>query len=155
MNKNTNPYKLFRRIIDRSRAKDWHNAKLEWDLIDIYIDEDETCLCGHHPIKEICVMKNRVNHKQVIVGNCCVNRFIGIPSNKMFRGIERVVDDQAKSFPRMLIQHSHNKGWINTWERDFYLDVIKKRKLSKKQLNKKMEINKNILYNIDIEKTGL
>ena len=53
-------YKLFSEIINLSVAKKWEEAKKEWELDHIYsADEAQTCLCGHHPIIEICVIKNK------------------------------------------------------------------------------------------------
>ena len=46
-------------IILRSEAKAWSEAKKEWRLKNIWLSDDpETCLCGHHPIKEICEIEN-------------------------------------------------------------------------------------------------
>ncbi|OWO71695.1 hypothetical protein B2J71_19335, partial [Vibrio cholerae] len=40
--------------------------------------------------------------------------------------------------------HAYDKGWINDWEKSFYLDVMRKRKLTSSQLNKKIEINNKL-----------
>jgi eukaryotic-like serine/threonine-protein kinase len=49
-------------IIERSVAKNWDAARLEWRLNHIFeVDDPETCLCGHFPIIEICVLANRKN----------------------------------------------------------------------------------------------
>lgn len=52
-------YKLTQEIIALSVSSNWDVAKLEWKLYEIYeADEPETCLCGHFPIIEICVLSN-------------------------------------------------------------------------------------------------
>ena len=44
-------YRLMQEIIDRSFAKAWPEAKLEWELVEVYEAHDrEPCLCGHFPI---------------------------------------------------------------------------------------------------------
>lgn len=48
-------YKLSQGIITSSEADKWDLARLEWELFRMYDDQDfDICLCGHHPIKEIC-----------------------------------------------------------------------------------------------------
>jgi hypothetical protein len=50
-----NRFRLIERILALSDSQDWDTAKHEWDLIDIYLEPEGTCLCGHHPITEQCV----------------------------------------------------------------------------------------------------
>ena len=55
-------YKLSKGIIALSQASKWSQAKLEWQLDHIYKEEEpDTCLCGHYPINEICILKNKLN----------------------------------------------------------------------------------------------
>jgi len=63
-------YKLTNEIIDLSEAVVWDLAKLEWGLAEVYeADEPERCLCGHFPIKEVCVLLNQRNGNRTEVGN--------------------------------------------------------------------------------------
>lgn len=142
-------YKLTQAIINLSQSTIWDAAKLEWKLHEIYeADEPETCLCGHFPIIEICLIVNTKNSNQVAVGNCCVKKFIGLPSDKIFQAIKRVRKDNEKSLNAEAIEHAYNKGWVNDWEKDFYLDVMRKRKLTEKQLEKKIKINEKLANNM-------
>ena len=76
----------------------WELAKEEWKLNTIYIDEDlTTCTCGHFPIKEVCILRNKINGKYVHVGNCCVKKFMGLPSDLIFQAVKRVQADNTKS----------------------------------------------------------
>jgi len=134
-------YQLTQGIINLSSSSNWDAAKLEWRLSEIYeADEPETCLCGHHPIIEICVISNKNNGNTTNVGNCCVKKFMGLPSDKIFQAIKRVRKDNEKSLNAEAIQYAYDRDWINDWEKDFYLDVMRKPKktLSQKQLNKKI-----------------
>lgn len=79
-------YQLTSEIVSRSVAYTWDEAILEWSLLEVYEnDEPETCLCGHYPIMELCVLQNIRNQNQVTVDNCCVKEFTGLTSDKISR----------------------------------------------------------------------
>lgn len=142
-------YQLTQGIINLSKAKNWDAAKLEWRLYEVYeAEEPETCLCGHFPIIEICVLNNTENGNITNVGNCCVKKFIGLPSDKIFQAVKRVRKDNEKSLNAESIQYAYDKKWINEWERDFYLGIMRKRNLSTKQLSKKIQINEKLARNM-------
>lgn len=142
-------YKLTENIIRLSASNIWDIAKLEWDLSEVYeAEEPETCLCGHYPIIEICVLQNKINRQSTIVGNCCVKKFIGLPSDKIFQAVKRVRKDDQKSLNIEAIQHAFDKGWINQWEYDFSINTMRKRNLSAKQLATRKNINTKILHNM-------
>ncbi|MEX2027035.1 MAG: hypothetical protein WEH44_07035, partial [Pirellulaceae bacterium] len=91
------------------------------------------------------VIRNRRNGKTTEVGNCCVNYFLGINSERLFASVRKVVNDIAASFNSETIELAHDKGYINDWERTFYLKYWRKKKLSRKVAAKKHEINEKIL----------
>lgn len=139
-------YLLTSEILSRSVARTWDEAKLEWSLLEVYeSDEPETCLCGHFPIVELCVLTNRKNRMQATVGNCCVKKFIGLPSDKIFQAVKRIRKDESKSLNAEAIQHAFDRRWISEWEKDFYFNIMRKRNLSEKQATKKGEINQSVL----------
>lgn len=145
----SNEYQLSREIIARSNATTWDEAKLEWDLAAIYHqDEPETCLCGHFPIIEICVLHNRLNGNRAIVGNVCVKKFMGLPSERIFQAVRRIRKDPSRPLNAEAIEHAFQRGWINGWERRFYFDTMRRRNPSQKQLNKRLQINENVLKNV-------
>ena len=107
-------FKLTAEIVARSSSEVWDSAKREWSLADVYVaDHPETCLCGHTPIFEICVLRNRVNGGYADVGNCCVKKFMGIPSHLIFDGIKRVRKDPSTALNEAAIEHAANRGWIS------------------------------------------
>src|SRR5512142_394752 len=66
-------YRLAHEIIALSRARTWAEAKLEWEILEVYeVKAPEACLCGHRPIVELCVLINKVNGQRATVGNHCV-----------------------------------------------------------------------------------
>jgi hypothetical protein len=141
-------YRLRQNIIAISVAKTWEAAKSEWSLHGIYFcpkDQPQTCLCGHFPIREICKIVNRDNKFSVEVGNCCVKKFIGLPSDKIFRGIKRIQKDGSKSLNADAIEHAHKSNWINDYEYRFSLNTAYKRNLSIKQLAIREQINHKVL----------
>jgi hypothetical protein len=142
----SNQFRLFREIIALSVAKTWEEAKREWGLVDIHReDEPLTCLCGHTPIIEICLLRNRRNNNSAIVGNVCVNKFLAIESELIFAGLRRIAEDSTKALNGAATIHAHEKGWITDWEKTFSLDTVRKRKLSEKQQRKRAEINQRVL----------
>ena len=149
INHQISQYKLTEEIIALSESEVWDAAKLEWKLYEIYeADEPERCLCGHFPIIEICVLSNSKNLNQAIVGNCCVKKFIGLPSDKIFQAIKRVRKDNRRSLNAEAIDYAFRKKWLNEWEKNFYLDIMRKRKLTPKQWTKKEQINGKLASNM-------
>lgn len=142
-------YKLSEEIVTLSVADTWDRAKLEWELEDIYHEEDpDTCLCGHFPINELCYLRNTINGNRALVGNICVKKFLGLPSDKIFDAINRITKDTTKALNAEAIEHAFKKQWITDWEHDFYFDTWRKRSLSTKQSTKRVQINERVLRNI-------
>lgn len=151
MNDWKNWFKLQNEIIKLSNSTDWIDAKLEWIISDIYKIEEwqnpETCLCSHYPITEICELHNTINWNNVIVWNVCVNKFINenLGTNKLFQAISKIKNDITKSVNIETIKHFYDKCILSEWDKNFYIDIYKKRKLSKKQLDKKILINDKMI----------
>jgi hypothetical protein len=144
---------LINEVLSLSVSRTWEIAKTEWILNEIYFsDEPETCLCGHFPIIELCELKNKENENIATVGNCCVKKFIGLPTDKIFQAVKRIRKDGGKSLNGEAIKLAYSKKWINKWEFDFYEDTFRKRKLSDKQIQKRKQINEKILLNISKDK---
>lgn len=141
-------YTLGTAIISLSVSKTWDQAKLEWGLNNIYMSSGQTCLCGHYPISEICVLKNKLNQQTAEVGNCCVEKFIGLSTNKVFAAIKRISKDINKAVNADVIELAHERGYISKWDRDFYIDTWRKRVLSPRQQIFRVRINHKILANV-------
>ena len=148
-------FKLANEILSLSVSQIWDEAKYEWQLSYIYFtDYPDNCLCGHE-INECCVLINILNKKKCLVGNVCVNKFLGIESEKIFNAVKMVKKDLTKSLNSDAIQYSYNQNWINDWEKEFYFNTIRKRKISEKQAYKRKLINSKIIYNISVKNTYL
>jgi hypothetical protein len=141
-------YQLSQEIVRLSNASTWPEARQEWALEKVFIQgEPSRCLCGQFPIKEICVLKNRLNGNRAEVGNVCVYQFLGLPSRKIFLALERISGDDSRALNPDAIEHAYQRGWINKWEKGFYLDTWRKRALTARQLAKRQEINRLVLAN--------
>ena len=140
-------YKLIKEIISLSQSQYWDDAKLEWNFEYVYqSDEHQTCLCGHYPIRNICVLGNKLNNVQTEVGNCCVNKFLGIDDgNKIFISITRLKGDLSKSMSAEVVEYLRKKNILNEVEYGFYTNKLKARNLTLKQLNFKKKINQKFL----------
>jgi hypothetical protein len=133
-------------ILRHSKATDWATARREWALVNIHrSEENETCLCQHYPIREICVIKNGLTGHVTEVGNVCVKRFLGIRSDRLFSAVRRIQKDITKSLNEDAIAFFHQCGVINSWEYEFLQNTQKKRGLTVKQMNVRQGINRQVL----------
>ncbi len=140
-------FNLSKEIIALSNSDTWDRAKQEWHLEAIYhLDGDpETCLCGHHPIIEMCILRNSHNNNEAAVGNVCVKKFMGLPSDRIFQCFKRIKQDNTKGLNIETIDYAYEKGWMNAWEKGFSADTMRKRSLSDKQLACRIKINNKIV----------
>lgn len=131
-------------LIKLSQAKTWDQAKLEWEVINVHkVDEPETCLCNHYPIIEICSIKNECTGEEARVGNCCVKKF-NEDSDKIFRAVARVRKDIERSLNAETLRLALKNEWILDKDYVFYFSVMRRRRLSDKQLAWKKDINRKI-----------
>jgi hypothetical protein len=140
-------YKLTEEIIKLSNSKIWDTAKVEWNFEYAYYNEElQTCLCGHYPIKNICVIKNVQNKKETEIGNCCVNKFLGIKDgNKIFTAIKKLKNDKSKSMGSDVLEYLRNKKVLTDFDYKFYSDTVRKRKLTEKQITQRERINQKLI----------
>jgi hypothetical protein len=150
-----NEFLLMERIVQKSIADNFQEAKLEWILVSIVKGNDE-CLCGHSPIKNLCILRNKNNCEQVIVGSTCVQKFIGIKTEPLFVSYKIVLDNEEAYLGKELIEYLHEHGIINDWEHDFLMSTIGKKFewLTEKQQLKRIQINKKVIdyMNRQVEK---
>ncbi len=138
--------KLFAEICSRSYGKTFDDASKEWNLQEVYhlgpdtTPDAETCLCGHRPIKEVCVLGHKVpaemagcpdtrevQENEVIVGNCCVKKFFDLPSGKIFDALKKLESDPTKAVNEETLDYALERGWLLESVKEFYLDTMGKR----------------------------
>ena len=153
---NTNYNKLITEIINLSNNKYWNDAKLEWSCVDVDLNTEGICLCGHH-LSNLYHIKNKLNGNKAIVGSSCVKKFENNDMDNYLSFIneyQKLINKQKKngieqSLPISLINKMYQYGRLNEIEYKFYKDIYKKLTLSDKQNQWKIRINNKISrYNI-------
>lgn len=143
-------YKLSQEIIGMSVAGNWEDAKQEWSYEYIYEEPGETCLCGHHPIKNVCVISNVKNGNVAEVGNCCVKKFLGIEVGELIlANISKLKKDKTKGLSKEIIHYLYDKGVISEFEKSFSYDTALKRKLTEKQMLVRLKVNAKFLNYVE------
>lgn len=136
---------LQEKILNQSESKIWEHAKREWKLNYIYENEShQECVCGHYPIKEICVIKNIKNKNQREIGNHCIKQFLGLNTSKLFLSVKKVKKDIVASVDCDTLDYAYENNFISNWDFNFYSHIRLKRILSQKQLDQKIRINEKI-----------
>lgn len=144
-------------ILALSNAKVWDEAKPEWQLHAVYLDHsDRACECGHQPIHQICVIKNRENGNEAEVGNVCVHKFMKLASPRIFAVLKRVQADAARSLNPAALELFCRRGVISSGELDDYRGYWRKRKyMSEAQRCQKLAINQRVLDFVERESARL
>lgn len=144
-------------ILALSNSKVWLDAKPEWELHGVYNDpSDRACECGHQPIHQICVIKNRENSNEAEVGNVCVHNFMQLASRRIFAVLRRVEAELTKSLNPAALDLFVRRGVITDQERDEYLLYWRKRtSMTDEQRAQKSEINERVLEYVAAESARL
>lgn len=144
-------------ILALSVAKDWLEAKPEWELYIVYNDgSDRSCECGHQPIHQICVIRNRKNRNEAEVGNVCVHNFMQLASRRIFSVLRRVRAEISKSLNPAALDLFHERGVISSFELDEYKSYWRKRtNMTDAQRRQKLDVNQRVLDFVDSETVRL
>lgn len=134
-------------MIALSQSDDWHQVKLEWDLEDVFIvNQNQVCLCGHHPIRQICTLRNFVTKSPAEVGNVCVQKFLGMNSRRVVNALKRISGDLEKSLNKEGIEMFRKLGVISNSDADDYLIFYRRRKnVTERQRSLKSKINRSVI----------
>ncbi len=150
-------FRLTARIVALSESDTWDGARREWDLSDRYRTEPDdpgVCLCGH-AIREHCVLVNRLSGHEAVVGNCCVVRFLGLPSAQVFAGLDRIRKDPAAAPSPALVEYARSRCWLTDFELRHLRGTARSRRLSPRQLAVRIEVNKKILRHVAASGSGV
>jgi len=148
---NHNMLKLQTGIIASSVSGTWEAARMEWGLDFITWDQQDECLCGHNPIVENCILKNELNGNQVLVGNVCVNKFMGMDCHLIFDCLRRINADPDRQLNNSTIQYAFHRRLIDSWEYGFSLCTMRKNNLSPRQYKQRRRINLKILRHVGVQ----
>lgn len=144
-------------ILALSNSHDWDEAKAEWELHIVYHDgSDRSCECGHQPIHQICVIKNRDNRNEAEVGNVCVHKFMRLASTRIFAVLRRVEAEMSKSLNPAALELFRRRGVIDYGEEQDYLSYWRKRtNMTDEQRAQKADINERVLKYVAAESKRL
>lgn len=147
-----NEWKLREEIIAMSQADNFEEAKLEWILERVYKGLG-VCLCGHSPIRNLCVLRNTKNNEKTIVGSSCVQKFIGIKTEHLFKSYELIVKNPEAYLDLLFIEYLFKHDVINEWEYEFLKSTFRKKFewLSEKQRTKRIQINKKVIAYMELK----
>ncbi|WP_175774159.1 hypothetical protein [Burkholderia anthina] len=120
-----NHARLIASLLPDSVAKTWAAAQYEWELHKIQILRDfdaetgemvthgtSVCRCGHEPIVELCILKNKENGNEAVVGNVCVKKFLGIDNGELFQGVKRIQKNINAAPNRSIIHYAWDRKLI-------------------------------------------
>lgn len=128
-------------LVLHSVNKQYIDAVKEWNLKYTYI-HDTNCICGK-AIKNCCVIQNKVNNKELVVGSTCVKKFLGIENVHLFK-----THKIKNKYNIHYIGHIKEKGFISNWEESFLISLTKFKTVSKKQEEVLIKIHNNVLTKI-------
>jgi hypothetical protein len=137
---------LIEGLLPLSVSDRWSIARREWVLSHIEISEEpRTCVCGQYPINELCYLHNTHNNADALVGNVCVQNFMGIESRPLFAAAKRLAKDLRKPMGERLYLFAVESRWLSAFEVGFYSNTRKRKRLTAKQMDVRIAINEKVL----------
>lgn len=141
-----NQFKLFDKIRELSQADSWGQGMGEWDAVAVYYTtRPERRICGKFPIHRICVLENRLNSNNRILGIDCVNKFCTLPWKKIIGGMSRLRKAPKRAMSYLTLVYARSYDWINRREFEAYAKMIRKRRLTPGEKEQRREINCRVL----------
>ncbi|KAJ3010844.1 hypothetical protein HKX48_007166 [Thoreauomyces humboldtii] len=136
-------------VVRQSIAPSWEGAKREWYLVHIYEEPGGTCVCTHPNITKRCVIRNRENGIELVVGNTCVGHFDEDDGTKASSAFESLVnlreDPMSKKPNQALLDLGLKFNVITTKSFTFASGLLRKKKPTIKQLQWRQDINHALL----------
>jgi hypothetical protein len=75
---------LVKKVLENSEANTWEEARLEWKVVGLYVNEDDDehdheeidCTCTHPDIKYCFTIYNEMNRRYLYpIGSRCIDHF--------------------------------------------------------------------------------
>lgn len=134
--------KFYKELCSNSINKDPKLAVLEWDFLYSY-EENNKCICGQI-IFENCLIQNKHNKVELIIGNVCINKFLDKDYTFLFKGIKSIKNGNMPN--KSFLSYCYARGYINLYCYDFLNNIFRKKKLTEKQ----RKFKKNILNELSM-----
>lgn len=143
---------LLNTTMERSSAEHFELAKLQWELKDVvYRDDNQHCICGQ-PIKECCILQNKVTHRKMLVGRNCTERFFGINTLNVFKFLKKLENNKDEVIPEPLIGLFVQLGYVYDTEVAFLKQLTTQKTLSEKQSAWRSKIVYRVLNKLVVRK---
>ena len=116
--------KLHDKLLFKSDAPLWDDARFEWKRGDTYwCSSWGSCVCDHR-IRERCEIHNTRNGEQAVVGNCCINQFlarlhISEPTRSMIASIRKVQRDPSRALNKYTLHVAQQNRVITEVKQKF------------------------------------
>jgi len=131
-------YRFHSELCKNSKSTVYDLAVNVWTHTLTRLNEDWLwCICGKR-IKEQCIVRNKFNHKELIIGNVCINKFFNRNLNFYFDGLKSCINQETPN--KKFIQLAYGCNIINNYEYTFMIDMFRKKKYSDKQRHLKESI---------------
>lgn len=117
--------KLMERVLEKSEAKTWDEAVLEWEIWD-YKEDDEAvneCACGQEGLKCLFTIKNTKNGNILFpIGSTCIKKFGRkeldrdiLFKQKLFKLLKAIkegeeIEISSKYFSRRMLEYFFKSG---------------------------------------------
>lgn len=144
--------KLPDELIALSKGDQWPKVLEEWglDYVDYLEPDDEPETCPYHrgPMHEVCHIINYVSKNRTTVGNCCIKEFERTAfkgTHEVIAALKRIRENTELSANKKLIKYACKKEFISKEDRDFYLEIWRKRDLTRQQMRRKVNLNERII----------
>ena len=140
--------KLHDKLLFKSDAPLWDDARFEWKRGDTYwCSSWGSCVCDHR-IRERCEIHNTRNGEQAVVGNCCINQFlarlhISEPTRSMIASIRKVQRDPSRALNKYTLHVAQQNRVITEAELNEYLATARRKGEAEKE--RRRDINARVL----------
>lgn len=138
-------------LLALSDADDWSDAASEWRTDRAYtVPPDHPmrrCACGHSPIRNVFVLKNRVTGERAEVGCVCVRKFLpGAAPVDPFAVLERVRQNCQAAIRPEEVDTLVQLGWVLPKDAGFVRNTGKRQfgRLSPGQQQWRLDVNRRL-----------
>jgi hypothetical protein len=136
-------FKLVDELLSKSLSKFWDSARCEWYLTHVWKESGGVCVCGKEDIVHHSQLTNMHTLENLVVGSCCVRKVMDLRPDLILVGLNKL--KEGGNMNEEAIEFSFKNKWITESEREFCLDVKRKRNFSQKQQSWLYSINQKVL----------
>lgn len=129
-------YRLITAVLEKSLAKNWKEAVLEWEIEDVEEDESVSgiCVCSHPNLRYLYTIQNALNGEELRpIGSCCIKKFGRTDLNEeimideklfaLYHAVQngKFISLDKQYFSRKLLKYFYERGAFQVDSYDFFL----------------------------------